>query len=267
MPIPREGDAIFRLEMKTAPAEFADLLTPKGRRMLEGRAAGEPLTPGRPFLAVSGAVDAKKASGLRDLIDRSLRGVLTRMEDPIPAWTIADMQENYGELLPKAVRVKTALLESRRARAYRIAEEIGLLRLLRSSSFKAFSEVLAGRPLQRGWGIQALCYSPGDYTGPHNDHHPEEADAKDGYLDVHLTLATPAVGSHFLVYAQDGHLSQMQDVNTVGGITAYRLPFWHYTTPLQAKHKRAAEARRWVLLGTFLFDRPDPPKGSARNEV
>jgi hypothetical protein len=267
MPIPREGDAIFRPQMKTAPAEFADLLTPKGRRLLERRTACEPLTLARPFVAVSGAVDAKKACGLRDLIDRSLKGVLTRMEDPIPAWTIAEMRENYAELLPKAVRVKTALLESRRARAYRIAEEIGLLRLLRSPTFKDFSEVLAGRPLHRGWGIQALCYGPGDYTGPHNDHHPEETDARDGYLDVHLTLATQAVGSHFLVYAQDGHLSQMQDVNTVGGITAYRLPFWHYTTPLQAKRRKAAEARRWVLLGTFLFDGADPSTGSGRSEV
>lgn len=242
--------------MRTAPAEFAELLTPKGRRLLEGKLSPARLTVERPFVAVSGAVDAKKAAGLRDLIDRSLKDVLTEMEDPIPDWTIAEMRENYAELLPKAVRVKTALLESRRARAFRIADEIGLLRLLRSESFARFAQVLAGRPLQRGWGIQALCYGPGDYTGPHNDHHPEEPEAKDGYLDVHLTLATPAVQSHFLVYAQDGHFSQMEDVNTVGGITAYRLPFWHYTTPLQARRGKEADARRWVLLGTFLFESP-----------
>lgn len=249
--------------MRTAPQELSDLFTPRGRRLLEGRLTTRPLSLERPFVAISGLLDAKKAEGLRDLIDRSLRGALTPMEDPIPAWTVAAMRENYAELLPKTVRVKTALLESRRAKAYRIAEEIGLLAMLRSPSFKALAQVLAGRPLQRGWGIQALCYGPGDYSGPHNDHHPEEPEAKDGYLDVHLTLATKAVGSQFLVYAQDGHLSQMQDVNTVGGITAYRLPFWHYTTPLVAKARRDAAARRWVLLGTFLFENPATNKERA----
>ena len=68
-----------------------------------------------------------------------------------------------------------------------------------------------------------------------------------------IGLATPAVASQWLVYEQDGHFSAMADVNTVGGITAYRLPFWHYTTPLQARRGREAEARRWVLLGTFLY--------------
>jgi hypothetical protein len=43
------------------------------------------------------------------------------------------------------------------------------------------------------------------------------------------------------------------DVNTVGGITAYRLPFWHYTTPLVAKPGRARTAHRWVVLGTFRY--------------
>lgn len=77
--------------------------------------------------------------------------------------------------------------------------------LLRSASFAAFAEVLAGRPLRRRWGIQTLCYVPGDYSGPHNDHHPEEAEAKDGYIDVHVTLATRGVAHQWLVYAHDGH--------------------------------------------------------------
>ena len=46
-------------------------------------------------------------------------------------------------------------------------------------------------------------------------------------------------------------LRHVLDVNTVGGITAYRLPFWHYTTPLVSK--RGKDAARWVLLGTFLY--------------
>lgn len=241
--------------MRRAPAEFSELLSRRGRRILDGKdpACGA-LSGDAPFVALDAALDRARAAALRDLIDRSLRDVLTFMEDPIPEWTIRAMEQNYAELLPKTVRVRTALLESRRARSYRIAEEIGLVAMLRSASFRAFAAQLAGRPLAKKWGIQTLCYAPGDYAGPHNDHHPEEPEAKDGYVDVHLTLATPAVAHQWLVYAQGGHFSAMHSVNTVGGVTAYRLPFWHYTTPLVARRGNDAHARRWVLLGTFLFE-------------
>ena len=36
-------------------------------------------------------------------------------------------------------------------------------------------------------------------------------------------------------------------------LTLYRLPFWHYTTPLQAKRGQERKEARWVLLGTFLY--------------
>jgi hypothetical protein len=80
---------------------------------------------------------------------------------------------------------------------------------------------------------------------------------------MHLTFATPAVAHQWLVYSKGGHFSEMQNVTTVGGITVYRLPFWHYTTPLMAKPGAEADARRWVLLGTFL----DAPKEGRRGRV
>ena len=106
-----------------------------------------------------------------------------------------------------------------------------------------------------------LAYGPGDYAGPHNDHHPEDAEARDGYTDVHLTFCTPAVARQSLVYAPLGHFSEEANVKTLGGVTAYRLPFWHYTTPLVARPGQQSRARRWVLLGTFL---DQPPKASAK---
>jgi hypothetical protein len=36
----------------------------------------------------------------------------------------------------------------------------------------------------------------------------------------------------------------------------YRLPFWHYTTPLIAKRGQEARARRWLLLGSFDYEPP-----------
>src|SRR5882724_2267326 len=241
--------------MDRFPAEFEDMLTAAGRRVLAGRSplCGALAEPRRRFLAETGLVSEKRAGAAVGLLDRALYDLLEPLAQPIPPETIWEMTKDYGELLPKTARVKTVYLERRRERAYRRAEEIGLVAMLRSESFAAFAAALAGRALRRRWGIQALCYGPGDYAGPHNDHHPEEPDARQGYVDIHLTLAGPAVAQQFLVYAVAGHFSRMETAARSGRITAYRLPLWHYTTPLVAKRGREAEARRWVLLGTFLY--------------
>lgn len=252
--------------MRTFPREFAELLTRRGRRILEGRepeVCGALRQPGQRFLALTEVVEVRKAAACRALLESALRGTLQLMEEPIPPESILGMTENYAELLPKAVRVQTALLESRRSRSWRAAEEVGLVAMLRSESFAAFAAAVSGRALRRRWGIQVLCYGPGDYTGPHNDHHPEDPEAVEGYVDMHVTLATPAVEHQWLVYARGGHFSHIESVNTLGGVTVYRLPFWHYTTPLVARPGAQAEARRWVLLGTFLYAPERRRRGSA----
>jgi hypothetical protein len=241
--------------MRQFPSEFAELLSPRGRRILEGgdrQRCGVLGTADQRFLAVPGVIDSRHAARCLALLDSALGQVLSRMEDPIPPDSVTSMTENYSERLTKTVRVDTALLESRRARAYVAAREVGLVQMLRSESFREFASQLLGRPLRRGWGIQVLRYRPGDYAGPHNDHHPEEADARDGYLDVHLSFTSRAVAHQWLVYERAGHFSEVTSVATLGGLTAYRLPFWHYTTPLVARPGRQGAARRWVMLGTFL---------------
>jgi hypothetical protein len=241
--------------MRTFPTEFADLLSAKGLRVLSGPGA---LSDENRFVAATGLLDPRQAQGALALIDRTLRDVLAEMNDPIPPWTISGMQDNYGELLPKTVRVRTAMLESRRSKAWQRAHDIGLLGVLKSSSFHAFAQALSGYSLRKGWGTQVLCYLPGDYSGPHNDHHPEDADARGGYVDVHLTLCTKGVSQQHLIYAKAGHFTESTSVATVGGITCYRLPFWHFTTPLLAKRGAHQTARRWVLLGTFLDAKQTP---------
>ena len=244
--------------MRRFPPEFEELLGPRGRRILAGRDSEVLLARGRPaarFVALNGALDPKKAARCAPLLDRSLLATLSPMEQRIPDESVLGMTENYAEKLPKTVRVLTALLENRKAKAFAVAEEIGLVEMLRSESFHRFAAALTPRPLTRRWGIQALCYRAGDYAGPHNDHHPEEPDARDGYLDVHLSFANSGVAHQWLVFARGGHLCEVSSVCTVGGITAYRLPFWHYTTPLVPKRGAISKARRWVLLGTFLFSK------------
>lgn len=233
------------------PAEFEDLLSRTGCRVLAGThpLCGALADPRRRFLAADDLLDRAKVGRLRRTLEAQLTATLERMERPIPPETISGMRHDYGELLPKTSRASTIYFESRREAGAKAAERIGLVRLMRSQSFRAFAEALAGRKLSSGWGLQVLRYGPGDYAGPHNDHHPENKDARGGYIDLHLSLCTPGVAHQWLVYSRAGHFSEIVSVASPATVTAYRLPFWHYTTPLAGK----PNAARWVLLGTFLY--------------
>jgi hypothetical protein len=235
------------------PDEFEDLLNAAGRRVLAGThpLCGALANPRTRFLARADLLDRAKAERLRRALDRSLAAKLELMERPIPPESISDMRHDYGELLPKTSRARTIYFESRREPGVKEAERIGLARLMRSASFRAFAEALAGRKLASGWGLQVLRYGPGDYAGPHNDHHPENKDARSGYIDLHVSLCSPGVAHQWLVYSRAGHFSEIVSVAQPATVTAYRLPFWHYTTPLVTK--RGKDAARWVLLGTFLY--------------
>jgi hypothetical protein len=208
---------------------------------------------GAHFVALAGAVDAAKARGARRLLEAHMAPHLVRLERGIPPESITGQTRNHQERLIKTVRVGTAYLERRGARSWQAAERIGLVAMTGSDTWHRFAEMLAGRALDRKSGRQVLCYGPGDYAGPHTDHHPEDPRARGGYVDMHLTLAGPGVAHQWLVYAEGGHFRHVLDVNTAGGITAYRLPFWHYATPLAAKPGRARTAQRWVVLGTFRY--------------
>lgn len=241
--------------MKSFPQEFEALLTKTGRRVLAGRhsALSGVLARGKSrFVGAEGLLEGKKSRALAQLLERALGDFMAPMEQPIPRSATWGMKHAYKEKLPKTVMVSTAMLDDAKSPARGRAEEIGLIAMLSSKSFHAFAEALSGYPLRRQWGLQTLCYRPHDYSGPHNDHHPDEPLGCDGYTDLHLTFSTSGVEHQWLVYERDGHLQDIRSVATMGGVTCYRLPFWHYTTPLVAKQSHEGDARRWVLLGTFL---------------
>ncbi len=218
--------------------------------MLERR---EPaLTADAPFAWIPGAIGRETAAAMDGLLEKTMAPHLSPLSDAIPPESITGQTRNYQERLRKVARLRTAYLE-RRGKAWAAADRIGLFAMMRSPGFRQFAEAVAGRRLDPKLGVQVLRYAPGDYQGPHTDHHPENPRAKDGYVDVHLSLPSAAVADQFLVYARDGHFSEMVNVAAPGGIAVYRLPFWHYTTPLRAKRGQAAVARRWVILGTFLY--------------
>src|SRR4030081_2541429 len=233
------------------PAEFEDLLSASGKRVLAGTHAlcGALANPRTRFLARADLLDRTKAERVRHVLEASLVDKLELMARPIPPETISGMRHDYGERLPKTSRARTIYFESRREPGVKAAERIGLVRLMRSASFRALGEALAGRRLASVWGLQVLRYGPGDYAGPHNDHHPENALARQGYIDLHLSLCTPGGAHQWLVYARGGHFSEIVSVAGPATVTCYLLPFWHYTTPLAGGPKAA----RWVLLGTFLY--------------
>jgi hypothetical protein len=254
--------------MERFPDEFEDMLTAAGRSLLAGRSplCGALADPRRRFLAEAGLVSERAARAAAGLLNRAVYDVLEPIDRPIPPETIWEMTRDYGERLPKTARLRTAYLERRRERACGRAEAIGLVAMLRSESFAAFAAALAGRALKPRWGIQLLCYGAGDYAGPHNDHHPQQPAARRGYFDLHVSLSGRGVAQQWLVYAVQGHFSRIADVATAGGITAYRLPLWHYTTPLVARTGAPpATARRWVMLGTFLYR--SPPVFTATSRV
>jgi hypothetical protein len=233
------------------PPEFEDLLNRQGRRVLAGthELCGALADPRRRFLMRDDLLDRAKVAKVRTALQDELGDTLEPLDKPIPPDSIWEMRRDYGELLPKTSRSRTIYFDSRREPGVRAAERIGLVRMMRSASFRAFAEALAGRGLASGWGLQVLRYGPGDYAGPHNDHHPENPAAERGYIDLHLSLCTPQVEHQWLVYARAGHFSEIVPVGGAATLTAYRLPFWHYTTPLVG----TAKAARWVLLGTFLY--------------
>ena len=235
------------------PADFDRLLTARGARRA-ARLAGALVGADPPFVALAGALDDAAMASLVAVLEARLLPLLVPIDVAIPPETIWNQTRSFQERLPKVARLRTAYLERRGSRAWRAAEEAGIVALLRSPGLRRFGETLTGRRLKPGVGCQILCYGPGDYMGPHHDHHPDIPDARDGYLDIHIGMSTPAVRRQTLLLARDGHLTQSVELARPNLITAYRLPFWHQIAPLETRRGAdPATARRWVLLASFRF--------------
>jgi hypothetical protein len=240
--------------MKKFPHEFSELMTPYGLRILKGEdkhACSVFANPKKYFITLDKVINKSAARVCTELLEKNLHKHLAVEQRRIAEDSITGMKENYSEMLNKTMHIKTTFLQRRSARAYKAAERIGLLRMMRSKTFTEFVEAVTGLKLDEDLSLQVICYEQGDYSGPHNDHHPEEDTVKRGYIDFHIMFPNKAVHHQYLVYEERGHLSKIVDVNIEGGISVYKLPFWHYTTPLAGKPGQESEARRWLLLGTY----------------
>lgn len=235
--------------MRAFPAEFEALLSPKGRQLLRGRGPAYAALQREPFFTAAGLLDARVVPACTRILTRAFADLLVEQTRPLPPANAST--QSFGEVLPKVARMLTVPMTSRTdTTAFRRAEACGLSAMLFSQSYVAFCQALAGTPLEGPRAAQVLAYRPGDYAGPHTDHHPEHARTRGGYVDVHLTFCTAGVKEQLLVYERDGHLTEQRSLATSGMVTAYRLPVWHYTTPLQTLR---ASDRRWLVLGSFLL--------------
>ena len=245
--------------MDRFPAEFDELLNRRGRRLLAEPPQLESLIARRqtPILFFDNVIDPGVAAECIRLLDAAMYPRLRRMHVPIPREALTGMKRNYTEELPKTARVKTSTFNSSRSRVLDAAREIGLEQMMMSQSFLRVAQSVTEATLRSdNWARQIICYEAGDYSGPHNDHHPEKAEIRNGFLDFHVMFSNPSVEHQMLVYEQRGYLSVSREVTQAPAIAIYRLPFWHYTTPLLARKGREKKARRWLLLGSFDYDPP-----------
>jgi hypothetical protein len=245
--------------MDRFPSEFDDLLNRRGRRLLADPPSLEGLIAKRetPIVFFENVIDAGVARECIRLLDDAMYPQLRRMHVPIEREALTGMKYNHSESLVKTVRVRTATFNSKRSKGLDVATGIGLAQMMRSQSFRRMAQAVTREPLDAShWGRQVICYESGDYSGPHNDHHPERPEARNGFLDLHVMFSNESAAQQLLVYEQRGYLSSARDVVGSPSIAVYRLPFWHYTTPLVARPGQAKTARRWLLLGSFDYDPP-----------
>lgn len=180
---------------------------------------------------------------------------IRRIDIPIPKDAIKNLRRNYTEKLGKVILNGSLMLNNSRSGGYNAARQIGLVEFLQSSNLKQWAERITGFSLYARPSMQVLCYEPGDYVSPHNDHHPEQEHLKDGYIDIHFMFSNSAVESQFLYYEKDYHMNQGVPISLPCSIAVYYLPFWHYTTPMTARQGQEKEAMRWVVLASYAIKR------------
>lgn len=233
------------------PKEFSDILNRKGLAILAGKTEMMADNTDKRLAVVQDIIKPSCAENILAALLQKLFLLLKDHNSPISPNIIKQMKKNYTEQLGKSMKMKTAELNAPSSNAYRMAQEIGLIDMLSSESYKLMGEVLMGSKFGDSVGKQVICYQHGDYVSPHNDHHPEDANLKHGYFDIQLMLSNKYVKHQWLVYEQNGFLNQTIDITSLSGIAVYRLPFWHYTTPMMAKKHHHESAKRWLLLHSF----------------
>lgn len=230
------------------PKEFSDLLNKTGEAILNRPVNS---SNGSRLEVVPGIVKDKYVHSIIKALDTKVYPVLKKYDSPIrPEWYTAT-KKNFTERLGKTMKFQSIMFNTRNTPSYKLAEDIGLIGMLRSESYKKMGEVMMNRRFGARVGNQAICYEDGGYVSPHMDYFPEFPHLKRGYYDIHLMFSNKQVKHQWLVYERDGFLNHTTDISVPSAIAVYHLPFWHYTTPLMPVNDKKGGARRWLLLASF----------------
>lgn len=224
-----------------------------------------PLPHSQKFFTLPEAfLDLETAKKLLHTLQRQVEPHLIPLSQTIDPKLTLHQRLNYSEIFKKVMRVKTLRLDNPKSKS--IWESCNIEALISPKLARQCCEKLFGRTFLPSFGRQVVCYSEGDYFGPHNDHHPELPHMRHGYVDFHYYVCTPEVDSQFIVYENKGHLNKLVSLAQPVGLNIYQLPFWHYTTPLQVRSDSTGKGRRWIVMYTFYFSDPRPLRPNLPNQ-
>ncbi len=234
--------------MDKFPVEFSDFIKADASVWEGGNRLG---TAGECVRWFPNLVKPAMAKQAIQLLEQQMAPHIRTWNTPIPKELITNLRFNFRETLPKTFRNDSVILNSTRSAAIAAAKKIGLLDMLGSQSLHRFAETVSGYKLAPDPGFQVSRYRAGDFVGPHNDHHPEDWNLRNGYVDLHITLTNPFVSSQYFIYEYKGSFNRVVDVAVPSGVTVSRLPYWHQVTPLIPKKNKEQQAERWLLLVSF----------------
>jgi hypothetical protein len=252
--------------MKKFPEEFSDLLNKKGQHILSGKYKTDKFKSKKntPVDVLSEVIDEKAATDCIRILQKNFYPLLRPIASRIDPEELINMKKNYSEKLAKNLRMKTLEIGGKNSRSFESAAACGLYQMMHSASLQKFGEMVAGEPFGVAQNNQIICYESGDYVSPHNDHHPEFPSVKDGFFDIHIMFSNAAVQHQLLVYENNGYLNGYYNIAVPVAIAVYKLPFWHYTTPLVPKQKKESTAQRWLLLRSFETAKPAKHRPGSR---
>ena len=262
--------------MNTWPAEFSDLLTDEARALLDAPA------PLEQFRMDNGETPYVN---LREVMKPDARaGGLALLES---RWPIMQGHREENPLRPAdqcapELDYASCPYNSRLYHMFcpiasddgdddfrRFFAESGLLAMCRSDSMRRFAEAITGYRLHQNQrsGVLVICYGANDYLSLHNDvKWPMQAGWVDSaepiaYVDLHLSFATDATEQQYLVIQQGAFCNRIMGGKPVNGtVSVYRLPFWHYATPLIARPGQEDACRRWIVMANYEIVGDNRPK-------
>ena len=170
------------------------------------------------------------------------------------------MRHDYGELLPKTSRAHTIYFESRREPGVKAAERIGLVRHDALGLVPRLRRSAGRPPAGVGLGPAGAALRAGRLCRPaQRPSSREQGCARAATSTCISACARPAWRINGWSTAAPAISARSCRSRRPATVTAYRLPFWHYTTPLCDQ----TWPRRCGALGAA-GDVPLPPEATGR---